>query len=464
MKKLEVATRQPQFMSRFRQSDCTMLLVRKFGLSLRILCQNMFILKGPCLWWCLTSSRPDIFSTMMSKHPWLLLGGSTGPESQRMLASFWKCYRLDHPSHSVFEFDEDRLKRTIPITVHGDGGRTQKKQPLEIFSIQPVMGLNTQTSRKRCSCHCETSVEFGGGDAGDPSTHCLNSKHNTYMTHFLVFAYPSKSYKGFNDLLTQGCWKLHARTLAPCALRGCLGLMGSGGIRLLSGLNSIWNGWQNVGRWRALIRMLAMFGEIPCCHECDAGMPNVPFEDVNKNALWTQTRFNTIPWSVDPPWVNIPFDPAKPAKFLRRDAFHIFRMGIGRNYIASCVFLLCYMKCLLRLWGPSEQSFLLNLFGLFRVEQISIVVKCVQSVGFCSWGFSVIGERNAIDKCLERAFGNPEAVLSGQWLERAKHSWLHSPQYACLEKSFSLVGLQRCGYNRHSEVAPVFPRPVDVWR
>ena len=189
----------------------------------------------------------DIFSTMMSKHPWLLLGGSTGPESERMLESFWTCYRMDHPSHSVFDFDEGRLKRTIPITVHGDGGRTQKKQPLEIFSFQPVIGLNTRASRKRCSCHCETSVEFGGGDAGDPSTHCLNSKHSTYMTHFwclLTHQNPTRASRS----CSQGYWKLHARTLAPCALRGWLGLMGSGGIRLPSGLNSIWHGWQNVGR------------------------------------------------------------------------------------------------------------------------------------------------------------------------------------------------------------------------
>ena len=233
-------------------------LVRKFGLSLRIPLSEYVHFEGPLSVVMPYLKPSDIFSTMMSKHPWLLLGGSTGPESQRMLASFWKCYRLDHPSHSVFEFDEDRLKRTIPITVHGDGGRTQKKQPLEIFSIQPVMGLNTQASRKRCSCHCETSVEFGGGDAGDPSTHCLNSKHNTYMTHFLVFAYPSKSYKGFNDLLT-GLLEAACTDLGTLCAEGVLGLMGSGGIRLLSGLNSIWNGWQNVGRWRALIRMLAMF-------------------------------------------------------------------------------------------------------------------------------------------------------------------------------------------------------------
>ena len=402
----------------------------------------------------------DIFSTMMSKHPWLLLGGSTGPESQRMLASLWKCYRLDHPSHSVFEFDEDRLKRTIPITVHGDGGRTQKKQPLEIFSIQPVMGLNTQASRKRCSCHCETSVEFGGGDAGDPSTHCLNSKHNTYMTHFLVFAYPSKSYKGFNDLLT-GLLEAACTDLGTLCAEGVLGLDGQRwypaavGFKLdmewMAKCGSLTRSYQNVGHVR----------EIPCCHECDAGMPNVPFEDVNKNALWTQTRFNTIPWSVDPPWINIPFDPAKPAKFLRRDAFHIFRMGIGRNYIASCVFLLCYMKCYLdfgvfRTVFPAESFWPFQGRANFHSCKMCSISGVLQLRFFSHWG----AQRNR--QMLGTGVRQPEAVLSGQWLERAKHSWLHSPQYACLEKSFSLVGLQRCGYNRHSEVAPVFPRPVDV--
>ena len=36
----------------------------------------------------------------------------------------------------------------------------------------------------------------------DPASQHLNSKHSTYLTHFLVFAFPSKAYSEFPNILT----------------------------------------------------------------------------------------------------------------------------------------------------------------------------------------------------------------------------------------------------------------------
>lgn len=93
--------------------------------------------------------------------------------------------------------------------------------------------------------------------------------------------------------------------------------------------------YQNVGTRNA----------IPCCHECDAGAEGVHFEDVNTTARWISTCWNTVPWSSSPPWHSVAFDTQAPAKFLRRDAFHIFRMGIGRNFLGSSVLLFVRMGC-----------------------------------------------------------------------------------------------------------------------
>eukprot|EP00435_Cladocopium_sp_Y103_P034029 s147_g8.t1 len=205
---------------------------------------------------------------------------------------------------------------------------------------------------------------FGGDNPGDPLAQHLNSKHNSYLTHLLIFAYPSKKYKDFKGLLLALLEKACSDLGTLCAT-GVTGFDGEKwypacvGFKLdmewMAKSGSLTRSYQNVGETK----------EHACCHECDAGMPGVPFENVNANAEWVATRFNTIPWRVRPPWRNIPFDTARPAKFLRRDAFHIYRLGILRNFIGSCIYLLIYMDC-----------------------------------------FTVQGEGNAMAKCLDRAWGN----------------------------------------------------------
>ena len=318
--------------------------MRKFGLSLKIPLSDYVHSEGAASVVIPYLKPYDILERVLLKQPWMVLGGSTGEESERLLLAFWDDYRVEHPGHAVFQFSRDRLRRTIPFTIHGDGGRTQKKQPLEIFSMQPVIGLNTALGKKT-HCRCDTSVAVGGDDMGCPASQCLNTKYSTYLTHFLIFAYPSKSYfKDFPQLLN-GLLETACSNLGNVCCGGVVGFDGQRwfpavvGFKLdmewMAKCGSLTRSYQNVGHVR----------EIPCCHECDAGMAGVPFENVNPNAEWMATRFSTVPWNTPPPWKDIPFDVAQPARFLRRDAFHIFRLGIGRNYIASCIYLFCYMDC-----------------------------------------------------------------------------------------------------------------------
>ena len=321
-------------------------LVNRFGLSLRIPISEYVHSEGPLVaTFPYLAPREVLKHLLLNGYSWLLLGGchESNDDVETLLRSFWRCYQKEHPEHKVFEHP-DRLGTTFPVTVHGDGGRTQKRQPLEVFSLQPVLGLNTAASTKTMACCCDTSATYGGTDLGAPESQCLNSKHSTYLTHFLLFAYPSKSYSQFDDLLTGFLTEI-LDDLALCCQEGialksgktyypaCIGFKLD--MEWMSKAGTLTRSYQNVGYVR----------EIPCCHECDAGSPGVPFEDTNDDALWIPTRFNTVPWQQVPPWRSIPFDDGKPAKFLRRDAFHIFRMGIGRNFLGSCVFLLIYMGC-----------------------------------------------------------------------------------------------------------------------
>ncbi|CAK9065755.1 tRNA (cytosine(38)-C(5))-methyltransferase (DNA (cytosine-5)-methyltransferase-like protein 2) (Dnmt2) (DNA methyltransferase homolog MmuIIP) (DNA MTase homolog MmuIIP) (M.MmuIIP) (Met-2) [Durusdinium trenchii] len=177
-------------------------VVSKFHFTLKIPIATYVHAEGPATASLPYHSPTQLLSVLLEKYPWLLMGGCDQEECCRqLLLAFWDCYEQEHPEHEIFkQKNRDRLGKTIPLTMHGDGGRTQKKQPLEICSLQPVLVLNS-ASCASVSCHCPTSVKHGSGQFGDPLRQCLNSKHNTYMTHFLLFAYPSKSYKDFANLL-----------------------------------------------------------------------------------------------------------------------------------------------------------------------------------------------------------------------------------------------------------------------
>ena len=283
----------------------------------------------------------DTMKTLLSTDDWILFGGGpAGREASELLLDFWDKYRLQHPSHEVFQHGRERLACTIPITLHGDGGRTQKKQALETVSMQPCLGIDSRASGKSLRCRCATSTE-SGHDLGSP---LLNTKHSSFLTHFLIFAYPGKKHQDFPKLLEK---LMHA--VCDDVAVGCReGVLSASGARFYIGClglkvdmewavkcASLTSSYQNVGH----------VNEKGCCHECRAGEPQIPFEDVSATAAWTRTRFQTTPWRGLPFWRNVPWDRTKPSLFFRRDSFHVFRMGIARNFAGSCIYMLCLMNC-----------------------------------------------------------------------------------------------------------------------
>lgn len=124
--------------------------VRKVKTSYHTFEENSEIVNLPYL------KPTDMLQHLLNKEPWLLLGGmAPGPNVSKMLATFWSLYRHEHPSHIVFDMETKtglKLDHTIPLLLHGDGGRTAKKQPLEVYSFLPVLGLDTLQTKLRCKC------------------------------------------------------------------------------------------------------------------------------------------------------------------------------------------------------------------------------------------------------------------------------------------------------------------------
>lgn len=116
-------------------------LVSRHSMSLKIPMSTHTHVEGAA-----TASIPfvkpaDVFKTLMLQEPWLFLGGCNESEAPDVLSQFWNAYRLEHPSHHIFTCSAERRKHCFPVLCHGDGGRTQKKQPLEVLSC----GVGFQT-------------------------------------------------------------------------------------------------------------------------------------------------------------------------------------------------------------------------------------------------------------------------------------------------------------------------------
>lgn len=286
----------------------------------------------------------DVLSHLMDSYPWVLLGGlKPGLPSQQMLATFWKLYKEEHGSHAVYTMAENQqlnLEFTIPLVLHGDGGKTLKKQPLEVVSLSPILGLDTHGKSLVCRCECPRT--YSGKRKASPMAQRTNGRNNSYLTHYLLFAYPSKKYKKTPGLLKSLLGKI-SNDLGTLCERGLqyqgnfynfavLGMRGDLEYHAKSGL--LKRSYMNVGHRNP----------IPCCSECLAGGPGVEFEDFSRSAAWRATLYSSAPWDGLPPFSSIPFEDwtgGSAARFFKRDPLHIFRLGISRQFIASSIVLLC---------------------------------------------------------------------------------------------------------------------------
>lgn len=281
---------------------------------------------------------------LLTDEPWLLLGGlKPGGEARQLLATFWNLYRSEHGSHEVFRMAAEnkiRLDQTIPLILHGDSGRTLKKQPLEVLSFRPALGLDTEANILKCKCS-QTST-YSGARKSSPMAQRLNNKHSSYLTHFLTCAFPSKKFKSTPGLLMSmleamsmdlrvACWDGIAigNTVYHVAI---LGMAGDFEWHAKTGLLN--RSYQNVGHKNF----------IPCCSECLAGSMQFPFEEVSSNLKWKDSLYRSPPWTELPPFRHIPFtdcNSGEAARFFKKDPFHICRLGIFRNFIGSTIVLLC---------------------------------------------------------------------------------------------------------------------------
>lgn len=289
---------------------------------------------------CMPYLKPSsILQCLLANDPYLLLGGlDPGQDATEMLRTFWANYKRVHPEHEVFEMNVP-LEDTIPVILHGDAGRSLKKQKLEIVSLLPVLGLDTD--KNTMTCTCPEQVQYRGKRKRDPLAQRLNSRNSSFLTHFLLFAFVPSRHKETPGLL-MSMLSAVSTDLGEVCRQGilvggkrwfvaCVGMRADAEWQTLVGV--LERSYRNVGHKNFLA----------CCHLCEAGVVGVPFEDSRSGAVWKQTIGRSCPWSSPPPFSPIPFRnwmSGAASMFFQSDPLHVFRLGIARNFIGSTIVLL----------------------------------------------------------------------------------------------------------------------------
>lgn len=284
-----------------------------------------------------------------------LLGGCNGSPAQNF-ESFWRMYEFQHPGHEVYNAHRNNLKNVLPLAIHGDEGRSLKKTNYLVVSVESVFG-SIEDPRVHAGCSCKSFLasrpdlpsyrpESEIKDdvfAQHARKQLTNFKGHSYLSRWLIFGlggWISKKHPGVAkkmlELLSQDMTDLFNNgvvlTNGQVVYAAIVGIKGD--MDFHTKYSALERSYSNLGRKRA----------IKMCHLCQAGSESYPFEDYQEDPAWSDSRSMLAerPWNIhQPPALNtIPFDQDGPELALRGDAFHIVKLGVGRDVVGGTLVLL----------------------------------------------------------------------------------------------------------------------------
>lgn len=272
---------------------------------------------------------------------------------EQELDAFWSCYKNFQPGHVVFEFSAEKLKRTLPILLHGDEGRYLKKGNYMITTIELMLG-SSPTKKKTCSCEADPALSRYPGvrSINDSlpaamsqvaSNQLVNSSGNCFLSKFLLLGLQSQLYKKHPDLvhqaldlIAQDLTLLHKDGVEVGSERFYCGVLGEkGDLKFHYQVGNLVRTYLNTGTKN----------ERAICSLCLAGSPEVPFEELGPpTPAWEATMFQEKPWDDEPSLVRIPFEPGREESLFRLDTFHCWKVGVGRDLVGSTVITLALLE------------------------------------------------------------------------------------------------------------------------
>ena len=293
---------------------------------------------------------------LLANVPDVLVGGVTAThEFPAHLSAFWAAYQQCHGTHAVFSSADTDLSYTLPLVLHGDEGRGKRRTGTLIIALESPLGLpDKPTSRKRklhqqfdCQPLANHSNRFGCETCSlEPfslrklvSKMRTNNRHHSFLQRWPLIVIPGVVYTAFptivhkfNELLATELRSLFYEGVAGPQGRiftaACIGLKAD--MKYHTKVGCLARSYEHKGRVR----------DLGCCHHCQGGFPNIPWEDVTETPIWEPTIYSERPWPLnqEPPLQRIPFDLVEPEAFYRTDPFHTGKVGALRDYVGSSLF------------------------------------------------------------------------------------------------------------------------------
>ncbi|CAE6968930.1 unnamed protein product [Symbiodinium sp. CCMP2592] len=270
--------------------------------------------------------RPtDYLATLVEKgYLHKLLGSSR-------LREFWTNYKKEEPNHELFEHDFVDYDNLVPLYIHGDGGRTYRRDELMVIAFQPILGLGTRLSHPQKL----TTAKLG-----------VNLKGHSFTTRFLVGVMPKSVYKDnperfdnfltatmkdFEQLYFRGMDIGNGRVLRfiPLGLKGDLPFLSKSGHLTRTFLH--------IRKGPEGPKSKPLKG---CCWLCLAGSAQFDFENLGYNPEWLSTTGpkNPPPWDAVPAFFDhVPHVVQDKASFFTLDLLHIYHLGVGRDFGGSAL-------------------------------------------------------------------------------------------------------------------------------
>ena len=288
--------------------------------------------------------RPsDWLQVLLKKVPQCIVGSA--PDLKVQLRAFWAAYKMHHPNHRVFAArTAEDLSFTIPLALFGDEGRGPKRGNFLVWSLESAVGLHDLCAGQACECAtslaklppCDLlsqAVQYPQHVEMEiwqrAALQMTNMKGHSHVTRHLIFGLPHWLYKEQKAILD-----LHIEVMADDMTRLLTDGVAIKGQTFYGALIAI-KGDMKQHIWLGVTRSYHKLRAGMMCSLCEAGADGVPFDTHADDPTWASTVYNSRPWGVTPAICSIPFDDGAPERAFALDAFHIYKVGMGRDLAGS---------------------------------------------------------------------------------------------------------------------------------
>eukprot|EP00438_Fugacium_kawagutii_P014649 Skav218866 [mRNA] locus=scaffold2417:242354:249989:+ [translate_table: standard] len=249
---------------------------------------------------------------------------------------FWAMHQKLCPEFSMYT-DETlenigSLCNIAGIYLHGDEGRTLKKNGLMVTTWQSCLGFGFREARMKRY------------EDGTLKLRC-NYRGHTFTTRYIMSAIPKALYEN-DPKVYQSFMTIFSQQLQQCFLQGVYCKRTKQRYRIcLLGVKGDWPFLQKCGSLNRAFNTGVKRGtrrSVPkgTCHLCLSGYNDqFPAEEIcTSKPQWLQTVGLMDPWDSAPPLLQyLCFDRSHPGSFFLTDVWHVFHLGVGKAFVASTV-------------------------------------------------------------------------------------------------------------------------------